>query len=143
MRLEETEARRRFAAAGVARLATVGADGEPHLVPVTFAVPGPYALVIGVDDKPKSTRDLRRLRNIAANPRVTLLADRYDADWSRLWWARADGTAVVVTGGLAHARAWEQLRARYPQYGDRVQDGPVIAVDVRRWTGWAYGPAQP
>ncbi|HEY3683157.1 MAG TPA: TIGR03668 family PPOX class F420-dependent oxidoreductase [Streptosporangiaceae bacterium] len=140
MRLDGPEARRRFAGAEVARLATVGADGLPHLVPVTFAAPGPYTVVIGVDDKPKTTRDLRRLRNIAANPRVTLLADRYDADWTRLWWARADGAARVLTGGPAHASAWGLLRARYPQYDGRVQDGPVIAVDVDRWTGWAYGP---
>ena len=138
MKLDEREAGRRFAGAEVARLATAGADGLPHLVPVTFAMPGPYAVVIGIDDKPKTTRDLRRLRNIAANPRVALLADRYDADWSRLWWSRADGTARVLTGGPAHASAWDLLRARYPQYGDRVQDGPVIAVDVDRWTGWAY-----
>lgn len=139
MRLDARETRRRFAAAEVARLATADGDGRPHLVPVTFAMPGPDAIVIGIDDKPKSTLDLRRLRNIAANPRVALLADRYDADWTRLWWARADGRAGTLTGGAEHAAAWEALRARYPQYGGRPMDGPVIRVTVERWSGWAFG----
>ena len=138
MRLDALETRRRFAAAEVARLATVDGDGRPHLVPVTFAMPGPDTIAIGIDDKPKSTRDLRRLRNIARNPRVALLADRYDPDWTRLWWARADGRAQALTGGAWHVAAWEALRARYPQYGDRPMDGPVIRVTVERWSGWAF-----
>jgi len=138
MRLDTAEVRRRFTAAPVARLATVDGDARPHLVPVTFALTGPDTIVIGIDHKPKSTTDLKRLRNIAGNPQVTLLADRYDPDWTRLWWARADGTARTVTGGAAHAGAWERLRARYPQYAGQDLDGPVIEVAVRRWTGWSY-----
>lgn len=148
MRLDTYEARRRFANSEVARLATVSdGDGDladtpagprPHLVPVTFAFAAPDVLVIGVDDKPKSTTDLKRLRNIAAHPAVSLLADRYDPDWTRLWWSRADGTARTLTEGVAHARAWERLRTRYPQYAGRELGGPVIEVAVLRWTGWAY-----
>lgn len=148
MRLDTEEARRRFAASAIARLATVSGSGPtetgsgpcawPHLVPVTFALTGPDTVVVGVDHKPKSTTDLKRLRNIAANPRVTLLADRYDPDWTMLWWSRADGHARTRTDGDAHARAWEQLRARYPQYAGRELGGPVIEIAVLRWTGWAY-----
>lgn len=148
MRLDANEARRRFATAEVARLATVESvdrqDGEaaggarPHLVPVTFAPAAADTIVIGIDDKPKSTADLKRLRNIAANPSVALLADRYDPDWTQLWWSRADGTARTLTEGAAHAAAWDRLRARYPQYAGREVGGPVIEVTVRRWTGWAY-----
>lgn len=137
MRLDTEEARRRFYRADVARLATVG-DDRPHLVPVTFAPAGPDTVVIGVDDKPKSTTDLKRLRNIAANPQVTLLADRYDPDWTHLWWSRADGTARTLTEGAGHAHAWDLLRARYPQYAGRELGGPIIEVAVHRWTGWAY-----
>ena len=86
----------RFSDARVARLATVDATGQPHIVPVTFAH-NDNTIVIAVDHKPKSTRNLKRLRNIEANPKVTLLVDHYDEDWSQLWWVRADGTAEVVS----------------------------------------------
>ena len=80
-----TEAGRLFAAAPVARLATVGPDGCPHLVPVVFAVDGDVVYT-AVDGKPKVSLRLRRLANIAARPQVSLLVDHYDDDWSRLWW---------------------------------------------------------
>ena len=71
MRLDPGEARRRFAASAVLRLATAGADGQPHLVPCTFGLDDSERVVIGIDSKPKSSPNLRRLRNIAENPRVT------------------------------------------------------------------------
>src|SRR5262245_46664489 len=133
MRLSATEARARFAAARVARLATVSADSVPHLVPVTFAVIG-VRIVFVVDDKPKSTTRLRRLDNIAARPAVCRLVDEYDDDWSRLWWSRADGTATVRT---ADEDALDALAARYPAYVERRPRGPVVSIEVTRWSGWA------
>ena len=139
MRLPATEARDRFAAQRVARLATVSADGVPHLVPVTFAVLG-RRIVFVVDDKPKSTTHLRRLDNIAARPAVCLLADVYDDDWTRLWWARADGTASVLE---VDDEAINALSARYPAYVERRPRGPVVSIEVTAWTGWAAGvPAE-
>ena len=129
--MDETQARIRFAAARVARLATVSADGTPHLVPVTFAVDGD-TVVIAVDHKPKRTTDLKRLRNIAAQPRVSLLADHYDEDWDLLWWVRADGRARVADTGPV-----DLLVAKYPQYTGRVPAGPVIVVEIEVWRGWA------
>lgn len=140
MRLSTEEARARFAAARVARLGTVSAGGVPHLVPVTFAVVGERVVFV-VDDKPKSSRRLRRLDNIAANPAVCLLVDRYDDDWSRLWWVRADGTATVVPHGEAFVeQAIDALAARYPAYVERRPDGPVVSIEVADWTGWAAAP---
>jgi PPOX class probable F420-dependent enzyme len=133
MRLSAAEARTRFVGAQVARLATVSATGVPHLVPVTFAVLG-RRIVFVVDDKPKSTTRLRRLDNIAAQPRVCLLADEYHEDWTKLWWARADGTATVVT---TDAEAVDALATRYPAYVQRRPSGPVVSIDVTAWTGWA------
>jgi PPOX class probable F420-dependent enzyme len=138
MRLDATEARARFAGASVLRLATAGADGRPHLVPCTFAVDGAGRVAIGIDNKPKSSRELRRLRNIAENPRVSLLADHYADDWGRLWWARADGVATIERAGGQHAAHWALLRAKYPQYAGQVLDGPVIVVTVESWSGWAF-----
>ncbi|WP_261558261.1 TIGR03668 family PPOX class F420-dependent oxidoreductase [Frankia tisae] len=146
MRLSGVEARARFAAARVARLATVGADGQPLVVPVTFAVEavrgtlGASHIVTVVDHKPKSTRTgLRRLRDIRNNPLVSLLVDHYDDDWARLWWARADGKARIVEAGDPwHATAVAALTARYPQYQQIPPAGPAIVVAVTRWSGWSY-----
>jgi PPOX class probable F420-dependent enzyme len=136
--LASDEARARFAAARVARLATAGRDGQPHIVPVTFAVGDARTVVIAVDHKPKTTIQLKRLSNIARNPRVSLLVDVYDDDWSRLWWSRADGTAQVVDAGPDHTRAVGWLSDRYRQYTEIPPTGPVIVVSVSRWSGWSY-----
>lgn len=132
------EARRLFAAARVARLATVGGDGRPHLVPIAFAVAGD-SVFSAVDAKPKRTTALRRLKNVRANPRVALLADHYDdSDWTALWWARADGVARVLEPEDPEApRAIALLVERYPQYRETPPRGPVLAVAVERWSGWS------
>jgi PPOX class probable F420-dependent enzyme len=135
VRRDEGWARERFATARVARLATAGDDGSPQVVPVVFAVVGAKILT-AVDHKPKSTTRLRRLANIAANPRVSLLVDEYDEDWARLWWARADGRAAVH-----QERDLAALVAKYEQYAARPPAGPVIVVDVDRWSGWSAAPA--
>ena len=91
-----------------------------------------------VDDKPKSTPKLRRLANIAARPAVCLLVDVYDDDWSRLWWARADGVATVLPADTCSgAAAVDALAARYPAYVQRRPRGPVVSIAVTGWTGWA------
>ncbi|HEX3788317.1 MAG TPA: TIGR03668 family PPOX class F420-dependent oxidoreductase [Pseudonocardiaceae bacterium] len=136
MKLDETEARQRFAAARTARLATVDEHGRPHLVPIVFAVEG-ATVAFAVDGKPKTTRDLRRLRNIAANPTVSLLVDHYAEDWTQLWWVRADGRATILTDEQAAERPLARLVAKYPQYQDTRPAGPVVLIGVDRWTGWS------
>jgi len=136
MRLDVGTCRSRLAAAEVARLATTGADGQPHLVPVTYAVRD-ETVIIGIDQKPKSSYDLRRLRNIADNPRVAVLCDHYEADWTRLWWIRADGTASVLTSGGERVDAIAELARKYPQYRADPPGGPVIMIAVDRWSGWS------
>jgi len=132
--MDHEEAVRRFTHSPVAVLATSGLD-RPHLVPVVFVVDGDV-IYTAVDHKPKRTRNLQRLRNIERNPMVSLLADRYEEDWHRLWWVRADGEAAVV-GVTEAGSAIELLQHKYPQYRDRPPDGPVIVVSVTRWTGWS------
>lgn len=135
MRLDDAEMRSRVVAARSARLATVDAGGQPHLVPVVFVVDGDH-LWIPVDHKPKSTRDLKRLRNIAGQPKVSVLIDHYDEDWTHLWWVRLDGRARVVDGA-GRGRSIELLTAKYPQYRQNAPDGAVIEIAVDRWRGWA------
>jgi PPOX class probable F420-dependent enzyme len=131
-----TDAARLFATARVARLATVDPAGRPHIVPIVFAVSG-GTIYTAVDAKPKRHARLRRLANIAAEPRVAVLADHYDEDWSALWWVRADGEARLVDAGSDEARrAIELLVERYPQYRLSPPPGPVIAIDVQSWRSW-------
>lgn len=136
MRLPEEEARRRLAGARVAHLATASADGQPHVVAVTFAVDGDR-IYTAVDHKPKTTANLKRLRNIAENPRVTLLADHYSDDWDELWWARADGRAAILGDPAETAAPIARLTSRYPQYREARPDGPVIAIEVHHWSAWS------
>lgn len=138
MRLDSAEARRRFATSRVARLATVDESGRPHIVPVVFVVID-QNIYSAVDAKPKTTKELRRLANVRVNPAVSLLTDHYaDDDWGALWWARADGRAdVLAVDEPAAAAAVDALTRRYPQYRGQRPDGPVLAVAVRKWTGWS------
>jgi PPOX class probable F420-dependent enzyme len=124
-----------FAESPVAMLATVGADGAPHLVPVVFAVHDDVVYT-AVDAKRKSTQRLRRLANIEANPTVSMLVDHYDDDWTQLWWVRADGIAAIHYSGEEMATGYALLRKKYLQYQRIALDGPVVTVDVQRWASW-------
>ena len=137
----EFDPRASFTQSPVARLATSTPDGNPHLVPVVFAVDtdgpgGDDVVYTAVDAKPKTTQRLRRLANIRANPRVSLLVDHYTEDWTRLWWIRVDGTAAIHSDGAQLDTGYALLRAKYPQYQSVSLDGPVIAVTVHRWSSW-------
>jgi PPOX class probable F420-dependent enzyme len=135
--VDEREARSRFAAARVARLATVRPDGSPHLVPIVFALDG-STVVFAVDDKPKATRELQRLANIRADPRVSVLVDHYDEDWPAVWWVRADGRARVVDAGPALERVVALLAEKYPQYAASPPPGPAVLIDVEAWRWWSF-----
>lgn len=137
MNLSPEAAARRFAEQRSAILATADADGRPHLVPVTFATED-GVVFIAIDHKPKRSMNLKRLRNIEVNPKVSLLAQSYDDDWERLWWVRGDGVATVVSDDADRALPIDLLQQRYPQYVETVPAGPVIVVRVDRWTGWTY-----
>jgi PPOX class probable F420-dependent enzyme len=128
--------RRRFAAASIAHLATVGPNGHPHIVPVCFALDD-ATLYFAVDSKPKRTTDLKRLRNIAANPAVSVLVDHYEDDWSRLWWVRLDGVARVLTDQAEILKALDLLAARYSQYRANAPAGPFVEVVIASVTGWS------
>lgn len=122
---------KKFTEADVARLATVGQDGQPHLVPVVFATQE-NTIVTAVDGKPKSTNRLKRLKNIENNPEVSLLVDHYDDDWTQLWWIRVDGRATITE----NTDALRQLRAKYSQYQQVPLDGPVIEISVEHVATW-------
>jgi PPOX class probable F420-dependent enzyme len=145
--MTDEEARRRVAEARVARLATADAEGRPHVVPMVFALASGRdagetrsgdTVYSAVDAKPKRSTSLRRLANIAVNPRVAVLVDHYEDDWHALWWVRADGTGRVLDADGPEGRdAIARLVARYPQYREQPPPGPVVAIDVARWSSWS------
>jgi PPOX class probable F420-dependent enzyme len=134
--VDENEMRERFGNARVARLATAAADGRPHLVPVCFALAGDRIVSV-VDAKPKRTQQLRRLANIRTQPRVSVLVDEYDEDWTSLWWIRADGVARIIGEGAERDVAVAALTGKYPQYEEQPPTGPVVEVTVERWRAWS------
>lgn len=130
--------RRFLAHQRIAHLATADARAVPHVVPVCFAILK-RTLYVTIDDKPKrvSATALKRLRNIAENPVVAVVVDRYDEDWTRLGWLMLRGRAEVLNEGTEHRNAQALLRSRYPQLMVmRIVAYPVIAVRVERVTRW-------
>jgi PPOX class probable F420-dependent enzyme len=123
------------ARARVARLATLDADGRPHVVPIVFALVG-ETLYSAVDAKPKRSRTLRRIENARERPDVTVLVDCYDEDWTQLWWVRIRGRARVLDEGDEAAAALEALTAKYEQYRDEPPGPPVLAIDIADWRVW-------
>jgi PPOX class probable F420-dependent enzyme len=133
--------RRLVEAARVGRLATVGADGRPHAVPICYALLGEVAYS-AVDHKPKrpgrpGRPALRRIANLEQTGDACLLVDEYGEDWSTLWWVRLDGRGRVADDPAEAAAAVSALAGKYPQYRQRRPVGPVIALDITRWTGWS------
>ena len=134
--LSDTE-RRFLAQQRVAHLATADKRAVPHVVPVCFAI-REHTLYITIDDKPKrSVTALKRLRNIAENPAVALVADHYDEDWTRLGWVMLHGRAEILSEGTERGDAQALLRERYPQLrAMQIAGYPVIAVRIERTSSW-------
>ena len=119
----------------VARLGTADAAGQPLVVPVCYVFDG-HRCFSAIDAKPKRLppRSLRRVRNIEANPRVSLLVDRYDEEWSRLAWVIVEGRADIVTVRAERAAAVDLLKEKYAQYRAMGLD-PETVVIVRLTPG--------
>lgn len=132
----EEEARRRIAAARVGRLASVDANGRPHVVPICFAMSGDQVVSV-VDGKPKRTSQLRRLENVRRTPGVQFMVDYYDDDdWSLLWWVRISGRGRVIEHGSAREEAVDLLVAKYGQYREHRPTGPVLLIEITRISSW-------
>ncbi len=122
----------------IAHLATADGRAIPHVVPVCFAI-FKRTLYITIDDKPKRVSGvaLKRLRNIAENPMVAVIVDRYDEDWAQLGWVMLRGRAEILSEGTEHQDAQVLLRSRYPQLRTmQIAGYPVIAVRIERVTSW-------
>jgi PPOX class probable F420-dependent enzyme len=134
-----SQGERRFLAhQRVAHLATADRRAVPHVVPVCFAI-SEHTLYVTIDEKPKRRPGtaLKRLLNIAENPAVAVVVDRYDEDWARLGWVMLRGHAEILNEGTEHRDAQVRLRSRYPQLGAmQIAKYPVIAVRIERARSW-------
>ena len=122
----------------VARFATADLRGQPHVVPICYAVSNDTAYFT-IDEKPKRSTDkpLKRITNLQQNPHVALVVDRYDEDWTRLGWVMVQGEASLLDSSKEHAKAQRLLKARYPQLGGmQIEDLPVIAIRIKRVVSW-------
>lgn len=122
----------------VGHLATADLHAAPHVVPVCFAISN-NTLYVTVDAKPKRNRGtpLKRLKNIAQNPAVAIVVDRYDEDWDQLGWIMLRGQAEILNDGSEHDQAQAFLRSRYPQLKMmQIAELPVIAVRIVKVTSW-------
>jgi len=126
----------------VARLATIGVGGRPHLVPIVFAA-SDGELWSPIDGKPKREGELARVRNLRRDPRVTLLVDHYDEDWRRLFWLRVDGRAALrrigAEFGSGEQRAVAALRAKYPQYRETPLfrgEPALLRIEIEGLRSW-------
>jgi PPOX class probable F420-dependent enzyme len=135
-----------LAACRTAVLATQPRGAAPRLVPICFVLfdGDPPTIYTPLDEKPKRVadpHDLERVRDIVANPEVTLLVDRWSEDWSRLGWLRLEGSASLVEPGTddVHHTAVEALRAKYPQYAThRLEDRPIIRIVAEGHRSWGH-----
>jgi PPOX class probable F420-dependent enzyme len=123
----------------IAHLATADQYARPHLVPIVFAWQDVYVFT-PIDRKPKSVSDwheLRRVRNIEANGRVSVEVDEYSEDWTRLVWVRVDGVAEILTSGASHDLGIQLLEAKYPQY-ERMPlgDAPIVRITIEHVSEW-------
>jgi PPOX class probable F420-dependent enzyme len=134
------EQRALVAAARVARLATLRADGTARLVPITFVLLDGLVCSAVDEVKPKRSTRLARLDDVRRDPRAAVIVDHYAEDWTQLWWVRIDGEAVVHEAGELADRARAALVAKYPQYAVDSPGGPVVVLTPRRWAGWRGGP---
>jgi PPOX class probable F420-dependent enzyme len=134
--MDPSVVRARVEGARVGRLATVTEGGHPHAVPCVFALVGDVIYTAVDDVKAKTTTSLRRLDNVRAVPRASLLVDHYDDDWAALWWVRVDGAARVLDAGEERERALDALAAKYAQYVEARPPGAVLAIDAATWRAW-------
>ena len=144
--MDTDEAWTRVRTAQVGRMATVTPSNRPHVVPFVFALVehGDARVAYwAVDHKPKRSTDLKRIRNLQANPAVEFVVDGYEEDWERLWWVRCSGTARVVADGAERSDALKALADTHPQYLIDPPDGVVVAIDIAVINGWVGTASTP
>ncbi|MGD0074641.1 MAG: TIGR03668 family PPOX class F420-dependent oxidoreductase [Candidatus Binataceae bacterium] len=138
--LDDPRVREFVSVARVGHLATATVDGEPHAIPLCFWFDGAN-FYFAIDEKPKRQTGikLKRMRNIAANPRVALIIDRYEEDWASLAYVLINGRARVVEDPEEYMLALRNLRDKYPQYRAMAlnpESNPLVKIEPERVHVW-------
>lgn len=107
----------------VARVATVGAAGVPHLVPVCQTLHGGKIYFA-------SGKKARKVLNLRVNPRLALTIDLYSDDWDQIQGVMVQGTARVIERGARFRSLRRRLYAKYPQYPREAALGESDSVIV-------------
>jgi PPOX class probable F420-dependent enzyme len=140
--LDDASVREFLRLARIAHLATVDAGGAPHNVPLCFWFDDATRFYFIIDEKPKRvpTGGIKRMRNIAENPRVALMVDHYEEDWAFLAYVLIHGEArIVVEDDNEYLLALRHLRDKYPQYRTMAlssDKNPIVRIEARRVHVW-------
>ena len=132
--------RKLFDEVRIAHLATADASATPHVIPICFVYDDPFTYSV-IDEKPKQCLaiNLKRVRNILANPKVSLILDHYEEDWTKLWYLLVIGRAELLESGIEHQKAIKLLRKKYPQYQHmRIQDRLIIKIETIKLINWSH-----
>lgn len=139
----DADTRAFVAGARVARLATVGPDGGPHVLPFCFVLLGDRLYSV-VDDKPKPSRTrLGRLRNLAAEPRAAVVVDHYSEAWGELRYVLLRGRAALVDDEAEYVTALAALTSKYEQYLRMTMSfatHPMIRLSIDAVHAWSADP---
>jgi PPOX class probable F420-dependent enzyme len=133
-----SKALRLIRSARVAHLATADAGAQPLAIPICYVFDG-KEFFSPIDEKPKRTapRQLKRVKNILENSRVSLVIDRYDEDWSRLAYVLVTGNARILSSGEKYRKAAKLLRRKYRQYRSMaIHERPMIVIRPMRIASW-------
>jgi PPOX class probable F420-dependent enzyme len=118
----------------VCRVATAGAAGMPHVVPVCHVLSG-GKLYIGSGKG-------RKVKNLAENPQVTVVVDVYSDAWSTLRGVMLQGRAKVVARGPGFRRGRDLLYRKYPHYRRDAalspSDSVIIEITPTRVFSWGF-----
>jgi PPOX class probable F420-dependent enzyme len=117
----------------VCRVATAGADGKPHVVPVCHVMNG-GKIYFGSD------KNARKVANLRENPRISLTIDLYSEDWSQLRGVMVMGTVNLIERGSRFKQARARLYAKYPQYPEEAalgaSDSAIVEVTPTNVFSW-------
>jgi PPOX class probable F420-dependent enzyme len=107
-------------------LATVLADGAPHLTQTWVDTDGRHILI-------NSVQGFQKIRNIERDPRVAVTVSDPDHP-ARYYWVRGSVVDMTLDGAAEHIDQLAQryLGTPYPWYGGRDQKRMLLTIEAHR-----------
>ncbi len=117
----------------VCRVATLGEDGMPHVVPVCHVL-AQGRVYFGTGN------DSQKARNLKANPHMAVLVDLYSDDWSFIRGVMVQGVARLIQRGPEFRKIRTLLYEKYPQYPTEdalgESDSTIVEMTPARVSSW-------